>query len=161
MRETLDELTKVAAALNRESDELNAVIEDFEEQLESAGVGVSVWLNENYALDESDWDEDYDPDRDTSWRSAHAKLLGYTKIDGKWRIAVKDVTLRKGDARARSGSEEVEILVGRQPITPLAQASRAVRVEAAAHFETLAKVLTMQMKRHLDSIAKARKLVKE
>jgi hypothetical protein len=163
MRETLDELTKVAAALNRESDQLNAVIEDFEEQLEKAGVGVTVWLDETRAVDQSDRREFYDNDGEVASQESEARLLGYAKVDGKWRVVVKEVVLKHAGGKDQWGNDEVVVVVREHsgaPL-PLAQAPRVVRVEAVGHLEALAKTITATMKDHFESIKKAKKLVKD
>jgi len=65
MRDILEQLTEASAALSRESDELNAAIEDFEERLEPAGT--EVWLLDTLL----------------------GYQLGFSKVDGRWCVALR------------------------------------------------------------------------
>lgn len=159
MRETLDELTRIATALNSETDELNAVIEDIEDELQKAGVGLTAWLN--WPIAESSWTEEYDQETDRSWEECTAWHLGYDKLADGWRLVVKRVKLRQDP-----GQEEPSIFDLPTPGAPkgeplaLAKAPRLVRMAAAGHLETLMKLLAAQMQRYLKNIVEAKKLVK-
>ncbi len=159
MRETLDELTKAAAALNKETDELNGVLEDIEDELAGAGVGMTVWLG--YALADSNWTEEYDEHTDRTWEESTAWDLGYEKLEDGWRIAAKRVKLRRNTGDMEWESFDLPTPGGSQggPI-PLAKAPRLVRMEAAAHLEDLLKVLIKKMREYQKDIAEAKKLVK-
>lgn len=66
-----DHITEAAARLNRASDELNEAIEAFDDRLQRASIGVTVWL------------DDRDAAMSDGWR------LGYAKLDGAWRVVAR------------------------------------------------------------------------
>lgn len=61
--ELLQHLTGLSKQLDDASDRVNAAIDDFEEQLEQTGAGVSAYV-----------------DGPEGWS------IGYSKLDGKWRL---------------------------------------------------------------------------
>jgi hypothetical protein len=150
MRETLGTLASVAAQLNAASDEVNAIVEDFEEELEAAGVGTTLWLLP--LLESSVPETHYDHEREIEWVSAKGIQLGYAKVDGKWRAAVRDVTIMHDGGNR-------ELRDARTP-TPLANSPRPIRIEAVARLENLAEALTEKMKGQLGAIEKGKKLAK-
>ena len=100
---TMRELEATARELNRASDEMNEALEAIEDRLEQAGVGVSVWLVQ--ALDSGFAD------------------LGYEKIGGRWRLAVRQANTPGAVAR------------------PLLDAPRAARVRACEKLVDLLRAL--------------------
>ena len=153
MRETLDKLAEAAAELNAESNQLNEIIGDFEEELERAGVGVPYWtsvvLHESgieQAFHPNDEDEEYPINITRGW------LLGFTKLDGRWCVAVKQV-------RAERQGDDEKFIDEKSPM-PLMKAPRIVRIEGASQLETLAIGLTLRVRDYAEGIAKAKKLAK-
>lgn len=73
LKETMEELAAVAKELNAETDRLNEVIRDFEDTLNSMGVGVEAWLQEPIAIT----------------RTGHSLLLGYSKVEADWCITIR------------------------------------------------------------------------
>ncbi len=70
-------LSKIAPALNSASDELNKAVSLLDEALKKLNIGLTVWVTfRNRGEDESDYDEDQ---------------IGYSKIDGKWGIALRRI----------------------------------------------------------------------
>jgi hypothetical protein len=70
-------LSKVAPALNSASDELNKAVSLLDEALKKLNIGLTVWVTfRNRGEDETDYDEDQ---------------IGYSKIDGKWGIALRRI----------------------------------------------------------------------
>lgn len=161
-KQTMEELAAAAAELNSASDDLNEIIETFEDQLQRAGVGVSCWLGEEdfepsaWLLPQAPSVEDPDDDNHlvaTGW------LLGYVKLSDKWRLAVKEVLVNiypRADLQERENKRDL-----RKPDVPLLKAPRHIRVAAAAQFEELAKLLTRRMKQHTADIEEAKALVGE
>ena len=149
---SLAELTKLAATLEQESEDLNALIESLEKQLEGCKIGVSVWLDE--VLEEECTVEA----RDARMVTVHEGwVIGYARAADAWRIAAKrcraTVTEEEGDAPDSTVWSDVTA-----PIT-LADAPRTVRVEAATLFEALLEALRHRVQQSIESIQKAKKLV--
>lgn len=70
-------LASVAPALNAATDELNKSITILDEALKKLNVGLSAWVTfRSRGEDESDYDDDQ---------------IGYTKVDGKWGIALRRI----------------------------------------------------------------------
>lgn len=147
-RKTMEKLATAAKTLNRKSDELNAVIEEFEQALETAGVGVTVWLDR--LLDRSA------PTSSDGEYTAEGWQLGYTKLEGKWRLAVREAT----EVSVSGNFNEDADLRDTQPAIPLANAPRVVRMQAAGYFENLALGVTMTLESYATSIDEAKQIAK-
>lgn len=65
-------LQAAAAALNQESDRLNALIDDFEESLVDSKVGVSAWISGEFTHADGRWQ------------------LGFMKLAGIWSVVVRE-----------------------------------------------------------------------
>lgn len=144
---TMKELCAAAAKLNSKTDELNEVIGEFEEDLEKAGVGVTEWLT--LLLDETD--SKFDPHDETFSKSGWE--LGYAKVEGKWRLAVRQVFLK-----SRLGRFDDDITSRHSDKTlALTNAPRVVRMQAAELFENLATAITLRMNEYVAAIEEAKR----
>lgn len=101
--ETKERLQRAAERLNRVSDALNESIEEIEDRLQQSNVGVTVWLD--VMIDGERFE------------------LGYTKLDKRWRIAV------------RADGET----------NPLTNVSRGVRVVLVGHIEPMLEALVVRL----------------
>jgi hypothetical protein len=72
------QLSAAAADLNAVSDELGKSVQELDSALKKLNLGVSVWVTITGSEDENQnyWNDD----------------VGYTKIDGKWGIALRSVS---------------------------------------------------------------------
>lgn len=154
--DSIQELRKQASQLHDETEALNKLILDLEDQLQD--VGVSAWL-----------DDLLDPVRLTSdelreCRRAipHAEeahegwRIGYMKLGARWRIvACRSQVVTGVDD---SGIKFREFLDVGDPVS-LESASRLVRVQAAGLLEDLVKCLTGRVEEFITSIGKAREVL--
>jgi hypothetical protein len=154
MRETMKELAETAAKLNNATDELNEVIADFENSLEDAGVGVSEWLTSLFEVSATkkqyhpkDRDEEYPFETWIGWQ------LGYAKIDGKWRVAARQMRVER-DVSAGPMDDDRESI--ERDAVALDKAPRLVRVAAAPLLEELALALNKKMRSYLGGVAQAK-----
>lgn len=155
MDETLGELAAAAAELNKASDQLNAVIENFEDRLAEAGVGLTHWMEDELnVVERSPWQTNFDADAEAHWESCSGWVLGYMKIDGVWRVVVR----RMGINRVNADHEWEFFATRDQHARPLVNAPRVVRLEALRKLEALAAQLTERMRDYTDGILEAQKL---
>ncbi|HWA29067.1 MAG TPA: hypothetical protein VG734_25680 [Lacunisphaera sp.] len=129
----MNKLALAAAELNRKSDELNAIIDDFEEALENANVGVGVLLEKPLATE--------------TLKLASANIssfLGYAKINGRWRLCVTRALL-----------DECGKIIKMEEPAPLQNAPRLVRLEAVRVFDDLATALSLKMTQYSEAIRAA------
>lgn len=73
--EKLENLSRIAEELNKETDALKDSVSDLDKRLGKMKIGATVWLD--HVL------------KDGENEDANSYLLGYTKIRDKWRIAVR------------------------------------------------------------------------
>jgi hypothetical protein len=71
------QLATAAQALSSASDDLSKVIRHFDASLKKLALGITVWIEVSGTADDTQY-----------WRNE----LGYAKIDGKWGIALREVT---------------------------------------------------------------------
>jgi hypothetical protein len=71
------QLASAAQALSSASDDLSKVIRHFDASLKKLALGITVWIEVSGTADDTQY-----------WRNE----LGYAKIDGKWGIALREVT---------------------------------------------------------------------
>jgi hypothetical protein len=163
----LQNLSAVAAKLNAETDSLNEVIEQLEDDLGKAGLGLTYWLENTLTeilacgpkrkIDERDLDADKYPGAHSV---ASACVLGYIKIADRWRLAVKSAELVFSASRAGFADDDWEVRdVGQEPIA-LAHAPRNIRMQAPAQFEALVDGLTSLAESMLEGIELAKKTAK-
>jgi hypothetical protein len=156
-KKSVDEIRKLASALNKETDELNATIERLEQQLADAKIGVAVWLNVVLEADERLDDPEIVNGREVQMKFCTGWDLGYCKIGDSWRIATKQ---SQATGVADAARTELPWLDTTSPM-PLVSAPRVVRVAAADHLESLLSALSHRMQRFVESIQRAKKLAGE
>ena len=151
MKETLADLAIASSELNKATDELNDLLEQFEDKLQRMGVGIA-WWSALLMLPEDT--EEVDRGKTTmchrGWR------LGYGKLD-RWRVIVQEACweVKPGEY---SDIKYGRHLWAREPI-PALQAPRQVRVEVALNLEDLARVLARQVRSYTNHIVEAKKFV--
>lgn len=134
-----------ADELAKRSDDLNRAIEHIESQL--AGVGVSVWL---------DQDPEYVIDLERDGNGAMSGwLVGFAKLGARWRIAARQFDGGRMVPDATYGlGESLDAPMTEAPIA-LADAPRAVRIQAAELLETLVTHMTHAVERYIASVDRA------
>lgn len=137
-QETMAELAAAAEMLNAKTDQLNALIDDFEEALEKTNVGVTVWL------------EGMICEKPLGRTDVQGYAIGYERCDGKWKVTVR--------AEGRNAEGETTMAA---PVIALSSAPRIVRVEAVKRFEELAQNLTAKAKEYAVSIDAATSAARE
>lgn len=155
-KEAMTRLAKAAERLNRLSDRLNESLETFEDHLGKLGIGIVYWYGggetniEEYLVDADDRAETLLEDGRTTVDGILGWLLGYTKIDGQWRVAAKRVHLIED--RENFGGYT---LYRSHPPIPLVKAPRSVRLKAARELEGLVLALSTQLENYGDTIESA------
>lgn len=132
-----------ADELSRRSDDLNKAIEHIEAQL--SGIGVSAWLDDDPDL-VIDFERDGD-DAISGW------LLGFAKLGARWRIAVRQFDGGRV-TQHEYGTDGLSAPMTDPPIA-LADAPRAVRIQAAELFETLIEHLTRTVDHYIENVDRA------
>jgi hypothetical protein len=105
------QLASAAQALNSASDDLGKVIRHLDASLKKLALGITAWVQVNGTSDETQY-----------WTSE----LGYAKVDGKWGIALREVT-----GYLPENVDETE------EIWPFGDAPRALRTEAVGKIPDL------------------------
>lgn len=139
--DNLQALSAAASKLNKVMDDLNKALERIEGDILRTGVGVTVWLNVDLLGSGVPPDQSVD-----YWQ------LGFTKIQNRWRIAVR----RMETTRDRSDPETQSWRQAR-PALPLASAPRQVRLKAPPHLEALIEELTDTANRLLERVESAKR----
>jgi hypothetical protein len=159
-REKLSMLAKGAARLNKESDEINKIISDFEAKLAGMNLGIEVWVQDpaEYAFDQTR--SGYlgcvilnEPDPGAPKSNEHWRVwtLGYSKINEKWRIAMKCTEL------AKVGGEYTE---WQHQSWPLSEIGRDFRIKALGMMGDLFDRLNEKMEEMLGDIGKGKEFLK-
>src|SRR5437899_3524255 len=89
----LSELTNAAAALNRESNSVNQLIERFEETLRKINLGLEVWSDE--PVESIPWREEDQNTGDTLATGTNDAQLGLAKYVDKWQLVLRHVTWKR------------------------------------------------------------------
>jgi len=149
----LSRFEETASQLREATNSLNSILNDVEKQLNEANVGVEVWLPTPFV------------ERD---EGSKREWLGYAKVDRKWRIAVKHVTLYgtdldldDDDPNARNDDSPEQIgenasafgdPAPENEAIPLAQASRELRIAALDHLPALIGAVDAEAKKELQKV---------
>ncbi len=149
MVDTIKELSSLSKKLNEESNKLNSIISSINESLVKLNLGLEVWLTTPVVSD--DWN-DYDEASDQVAPWCEATLLGCTRVEDQWQLAVQEATLVK--LHDQYGNEYNEPRNSRTPI-PLLKASREVRLNAMSLLPMLLDELKRRGEELLQEIAKA------
>ncbi len=112
------QLASAAQALSSASDDLSKVIRHFDASLKKLALGITVWIEVSGTADDTQY-----------WRNE----LGYAKIDGKWGIALREVTGFHLDPEDSSFEEWI-----------YNEAPRAMRAEAVGKIPDLLEKMLQQ-----------------
>jgi phage shock protein A len=136
-KERLQALAESAKQLNSHTDKLNESIIALEKKLSGMNVGVSVWID-----DLLDKQGPHEREEDTGairlgpvpkYRQGY--YLGYAKVSSEWRISVKRV-----EENLDGNGDLIDVGWEDTP-TPLVNASRVLRAEAAKQIDRLLDAL--------------------
>jgi hypothetical protein len=122
VRQSFPKLKEAAALLSKESDKLNESANDFNLALKQVGIGISAWV---------DFASGSNEDAGVAW----SQSLGYTKLGGKWGLAIKSST---HDFSQPDPENEYWVF---------AEAPRALRVKAAPFIPDLLDQLIQEVAR--------------
>lgn len=113
------ELSAAAAYLNKATDQLKETIEGLDASVGALNIGLVVWVIVEHHID---------PDDDARYE---AEQIGYAKVNGSWRIAVRRVVADERDC----GPPEV------REIWPFNDAPRDLRLRAVEKLPNLIEEL--------------------
>lgn len=112
------QLAAAAQALNNASEDLGKVIRHLDAALKKLGLEITVWVQVNGTSDETQY---------------YASEIGYVKIDGKWCVALREVT-----GYLQDNSDESE------EMWSFSEAPRALRAEAVDKIPDLLEKMLQQ-----------------
>ena len=148
----LSDLTKLSKQLNEESNQVNQVLQNFEQKLNDMNLGVEAWLNpgaHNLPALRSR------PYEDNGQFLEEIEVLGFGRFGQRYALLFKtQCWKRRGD-----GQDPEWDLVSEGPARPLLQASRELRIRALDQLETLLGEIKIQGEKILEQIDKGRKIV--
>lgn len=150
LADALSRLTPLAEQLNDESDALNATLEGVERRLAVLNVGLTVWLDKPLLR------EGEAPGRD-NWGSTlrwSEVRIGFAKIRGSWKLAVKRVSFEAG---FYEGDSDCAYQQSHDDGTPqaLLEATRDVRVAALQQLPALVTEIADRAKEAIAAIQTA------
>lgn len=147
---SLSKFEVTARELNAESDAINDTLNAVERRLASGNAGVEAWLPQPLRSEET-------AESTRSQQVWIERRLGFTKINGKWCLAVKGIRLRagffEGDTSCPYRNESLE----NEPI-PLAQARRDERIKALEYLPELIELMNSQAKKATQTIKQSKEL---
>ena len=153
MMAKISDLAPLAKKVNTKTDQINRTISSINEKLAKLNLGIEAWLDGNLrdALDCSPWSDE------GTMRVRSISYLGYDRIDGKWQLAVKEVTEEytvdeDGDEEFDKVNPEYEALL---------QASRNLRLAALPRIPRLLDELKSRGKELLETVESAETLAEE
>ena len=144
------ELLAAARQLNNASDRVNIELQDVEKILDAANVGLTFWFEET-PLEQSDATGDVGP-YDT--REHTSEYLGYARVDGKWKLAVKRVRQVDGFYQGDLDCPYSNAFTDGEP-TALLKASRETRLAALRLMPPFVGAFTEKVKQHVAEIEAA------
>ena len=153
----LSELSTTAATLNRESDSINAIIEGLEERLRALNVGLEVWVDDDPLESEATEGEGRNGERyETGTIDGE---LGFTKLGGVWRLAVRTATYKYDDPDHAPGYQNPRFKSATGAIE-LSECPRKLRIEALERFPKLVAAMKMAAEAAVKAIEAAKKFTK-
>jgi hypothetical protein len=152
---SLDELSKLAAEFNAESEGLNTQISIVNNALSNMNIGIELWLEGKYpeAGEYQTWHEDCQRPKDVV-RWYDVEQLGYAKIEDKWQLAVRFATSEEMVHLLLGNAVHRLVDVGKP--RPLLKTSRAVRINSLALVPDLTDKLKATLERSIATLRKAR-----
>jgi len=152
----LSELSTTASKLNRSSDSINEIIAQLQDTLRKTNVGIDVWLDD-YPLESEAIEEENDDGVYEDWGRTDTEL-GFAKNSKLGQAAAWILATR--DARYRYDHNKQLEFVSAEYVTPLAECSRAIRIEALKHFGHLVVEMQRRAEEAVKAIEDAKKFVK-
>jgi hypothetical protein len=154
----LASLVQAAESLNRVSDSLNTTLDAVEKQLNAAHIGLEVWLSKGLAtvLSNTSLEPRNEPIHGRIDR-ALCRELGFTKIHGKWCLAVRGTEHSSGYYQGNADCWGTDSHVVEQPI-PLTQATREERIAALEILPELLEALEHRAVKATQTIEEATKV---
>lgn len=156
MLDTNKELSELSRKLNQKSDTLNEVINSLNEKLAKLNIGIETWL-EYSPIEPSDPYFNAD-DHDEKWPLVDGTLLGYTRVEDHYQLAVKEVTLAEFDSKGHFHPDHYEITKSWN-LRSLLKANRNIRVGAMDLVPELLQLIKKDVAKLLTSIEKAERAV--
>jgi hypothetical protein len=160
--ESINLLSEAADNLNRKTDNLNQTIRSVEERIQSAGVGLTCWLDQpEHHISPDQW-ESKKGLGDCSFPLEYfrsAWIIGYTKADSRWCLVVRRVEAHEEwtrDGDSESCSRSFLEPIGDQ--IPLLKAPRHLRVEATKRLGPLVSALTERVNSFVESVERANQI---
>jgi hypothetical protein len=163
---SLSELSGLSAQLNKESEHVNASIGRFNDALTSMNLGVQTWLPEYLWKGEyftppmpptplipttcADMLHEQESKAETDLRrSSKAVQLGFAKVEDRFQLAVRTVTVEEFVDRAGQSDERIVNPGDPQPLT---KASRNLRIDALELLPRLTESIAARVKSLLKNI---------
>lgn len=138
----MKELTVLSVTLNKQSNEINGLIEELNHELSKLNLGLESWL-------------EYEPIK--SWRDEDLpsgqhfeNQLGYTRVADGWELAVRQVVL----VERPNGDKETILTVW---MGALLKCDRETRIRSMQHIPRLLDLIRMDATAVIESIDAARK----
>ncbi len=149
----LSQLTETAATLNRKSDSINKLIEQFQATLQKMNIGFEVWLTSD-PLDSRKWTEKDDDDKVVATGSTDQEL-GFARFYNEWALMVRTAVYRDDPEIYQSAD-----LIETRNVGRLLEDSRATRIAALRLFPALAAQMQQEAATAIKNIEDAEKFVK-
>lgn len=138
LQAAFSELEESAQRLNTASDRTNKILSAAQQRLIGTNIGLEVWLTKRPL------DEDEKAGGSGQWATSHGTrtVLGFSKIEGSWMLAVRDQTFEHGFFEGDQSSPYFEIYSASDP-SPLLKAPRGHRIAALALLPSLIEELKL------------------
>jgi hypothetical protein len=142
---TFTELAELSVQLNSRSDDLNRLIEELNSRLAASNLGLEFWL-ETHPISDTGLLHGQN-----NLNVRELKYLGYTKVQEKWQLAVREESIEY----QWDQDNQIEIPVSTVHDFPLLKCSRDTRLKAADLFDGLLYGLKQTVIAKLDVIKRA------
>ncbi len=144
-------LTGLSKNLNRQSNQVNDLLKEFEQKLYALNLGVEEWAYDDpLATTPTNF---YDGEKDREYRESYDVVLGWGRMGERYGLLIQSVTYR--------WEQDEWVMINEGPRTPLLQASREVRIAALEKVDSLIKALTERVKRVVESITVAERAIEK
>jgi hypothetical protein len=137
----LNQFAPLAKQLNETSDKLNDVITEVNSKLQALNLGVEAWCRTHLHVD--DYEEETNFYADRVYRCRVVTDLGYALSEDRCQLVIRRIR------EAEDGAETQETLLD---ISPLLEASRAIRAKALGMLPSLFEAIQREAKTLLAAI---------
>ena len=150
----LQALLATAETLNTASTRLNTILQDVEQTLVAAHIGLEVWLTDaRQALERSTGARlSSDGVTGSTWVE-----LGFARLPDGWHLAVRHIDVEEGPPDDDGDPRWTHRVCVREPY-PIAQASRKARIAALQLLPALIGALRQEARKAIKAIDKAKNL---